>query len=588
SHLKFSPFEMASNEEEVVMTPSKKGKVTHIKIERKKKMNVNPEDVVHVAGGQHQGLVINRPDAQDEDLGKPQLQLGFLCFLVDLKTEEHYVESRKLKFWYKEGCDYYNQVTTAYEFFKELVRPENFPRDYVGFIKKCMKQMQSPRYLLARKVDLEVEHLDAADAPMSPGIENMNGEGFNKRDDRPIEEIIREKLLTLLESAYPNVLSVEDLVRITGADAAMVQLQLQELLDRQLISSMENGGFVRKVLDDKTEVQMIKNMPVIASNLQPTIAIITYQYCEKMAVDAMMENKTTYVRYKTEGESNVYTTGFIGEHKVVTTKLSALGNFRAAQISSGNTTTRLLGTFQAIEHVFLVGCAGSVPHFTDFYKHGRLGDVVISASDQSDKGYIYYYCDKITQDKQGETQYQLKTWAPRDLELQKLVEKVKEKLQVDPSFSPWEQYIAEGQDLLASQEQDYTRPPRSSDRLYMGIGEGQVIEVQHPENPTGVPTDTERPVIRFGVFGAGRPVKQEMLRHDFASRYGIQAFDAEFDQVMESITGNRKDSFMIVRGLADYIDGTKNKEWQPYAALAAAAVTKALIMSLHNPQLDDY
>lgn len=59
-------------------------------------------------------------------------------------------------------------------------------------------------------------------------------------------------------------------------------------------------------------------------------------------------------------------------------------------------------------------------------------------------------------------------------------------------------------------------------------------------------------------------------------------------QVMESITGNRKDSFMIVRGLADYIDGTKNKEWQPYAALAAAAVTKALIMSLHNPQLDDY
>lgn len=59
-----------------------------------------------------------------------------------------------------------------------------------------------------------------------------------------------------------------------------------------------------------------------------------------------------------------------------------------------------------------------------------------------------------------------------------------------------------------------------------------MIEVQHPENPTGVPTDTERPVIRFGVFGAGRPVKQEMLRHDFASRYGIQAFDAEFDQVI--------------------------------------------------------
>ena len=47
---------------------------------------------------------------------------------------------------------------------------------------------------------------------------------------------------------------------------------------------------------------MVKTMPIISAKLQPTIAIITAQYCEKMAVDAMMENKTTYVRYKTEGQ----------------------------------------------------------------------------------------------------------------------------------------------------------------------------------------------------------------------------------------------------------------------------------------------
>lgn len=46
---------------------------------------------------------------------------------------------------------------------------------------------------------------------------------------------------------------------------------------------------------------MVKQMPTIAANQQPTIAIITYLYYEKIAVDAMMENKTTYVRYKTEG-----------------------------------------------------------------------------------------------------------------------------------------------------------------------------------------------------------------------------------------------------------------------------------------------
>ena len=43
-------------------------------------------------------------------------------------------ESRKLKFWYVDETDYYNQVTTAYEFFKELVRPENFPRGKAVYV----------------------------------------------------------------------------------------------------------------------------------------------------------------------------------------------------------------------------------------------------------------------------------------------------------------------------------------------------------------------------------------------------------------------------------------------------------------------
>ena len=37
-------------------------------------------------------------------------------------------ESRVLKFWFAEGTDYLEKVTGAYEFFKELVRPDDFPR----------------------------------------------------------------------------------------------------------------------------------------------------------------------------------------------------------------------------------------------------------------------------------------------------------------------------------------------------------------------------------------------------------------------------------------------------------------------------
>ena len=50
-----------------------------------------------------------------------------------------------------------------------------------------------------------------------------------------------------------------------------------------------------------SEVKIVKQMPVQHGRDKPTVAIITFKYYEKMAVDAMMTNKTTFVKYKTEG-----------------------------------------------------------------------------------------------------------------------------------------------------------------------------------------------------------------------------------------------------------------------------------------------
>lgn len=83
------------------------------------------------------------------------------------------------------------------------------------------------------------------------------------------------------------------------------------------------------------------------------------------------------------GESNVYTLGNIGAHRIVSTKLPSVGSTREAMTATGNTTTRLLGTFQKVDYVFIVGVAGGVPHYTDYKKHVRLGDVVISYVDKN-------------------------------------------------------------------------------------------------------------------------------------------------------------------------------------------------------------
>ncbi len=49
--------------EEIVMTPTKKGKTTVIAIEKKKRTQIDQSKVAHQGGGQHSGMVINKQGA---------------------------------------------------------------------------------------------------------------------------------------------------------------------------------------------------------------------------------------------------------------------------------------------------------------------------------------------------------------------------------------------------------------------------------------------------------------------------------------------------------------------------------------------
>lgn len=89
--------------------------------------------------------------------------------------------------------------------------------------------------------------------------------------------------------------------RDNGWDEEEVAQCLSALQSRQLVKAMDHGAFTRQQSHDAHQVTIVKQMPTMASSKQPTIAIITAQYCEKLAVDAMIENKETYVRYTTVG-----------------------------------------------------------------------------------------------------------------------------------------------------------------------------------------------------------------------------------------------------------------------------------------------
>ncbi|KAH1005194.1 hypothetical protein HUJ04_006223 [Dendroctonus ponderosae] len=588
-------------QEQVVMTP--KGKTansTTIMIERK--LVQKASEKMHVAGGEHTGIIINKETAlgNGEICVPAQLSLVFKVFLVNAQTKNHTQESRNLRFWFRapKNCQdnlcEENQAAVAQDFFRELVSPKDFPRDYVGFIKKIMKLMQH-NYSEINKLEVELKILDEpAEVPSRPLSAE---ESFLGHD----QVLTREKVLEIIESAYPNPVTIPEIAKENNWDEEEVAQHFTDLQTRQLVKAMEHGAFTRQQSHD-TEVTIVKQMPTMASAKQPTIAIITAQYCEKLAVDAMIENKETFVRYTTVGpsspvgdygkarcgESNVYTLGNIGAHRIVCTKLPTVGRTREAMTAAGNTTTRLLGTFQKVDFVFLVGVGGGVPHYTDYNKHVRLGDVfkpikiVVFTPQRS----IYLYCENAQVSDKG-YQFEIKNYSPNNFCLQDIATQLKLSSDQDPSLTPpWLTYLSSGLKILTSQkEPDFNAPSGETDKLYMSIGERDLIEVAHPVPQDGsIKRQAGCPRIHLGPVAAGRHVvKDDRLRQQFATQVGALAFDCEFDAVIESILGNCKDSFVCIRGISDYKDGTRRKEWQPYASLAAASVMKSIVCGMEAP-----
>ena len=146
------------------MTP--KGKTrnsTTLKMERKRVLQQSSKDgdtaKVHVAGGSNAGIIVNKHENADQDDQwanvAAHLCLEFRVFLVNLATKKYTQEKRVLSYWFKELFPQNQRASAAQDFFKKLVAPMDFPRDYVGFIKKIMKLMQLD-YPMMAKVEVEM------------------------------------------------------------------------------------------------------------------------------------------------------------------------------------------------------------------------------------------------------------------------------------------------------------------------------------------------------------------------------------------------------------------------------------------------
>ncbi|KAN0078920.1 hypothetical protein V8E54_005433 [Elaphomyces granulatus] len=86
------------------------------------------------------------------------------------------------------------------------------------------------------------------------------------------------------------------------------------------------------------------------------------------------------------------------------------------------------------------------------------------------------------------------------------------------------------------------------------------------------PRTSDEPRIHYGLIASGNQVmKHAKTRDQLGEKHGMLCFEMEAAGLMNQL------ACLVIRGICDYSDSHKNKQWQGYAALTAAAYAKILL-----------
>ncbi|KAL2830457.1 hypothetical protein BDW59DRAFT_158367 [Aspergillus cavernicola] len=140
--------------------------------------------------------------------------------------------------------------------------------------------------------------------------------------------------------------------------------------------------------------------------------------------------------------------------------------------------------------------------------------------------------------------------------------------------------------VIESQAARFRRPIENSDILFSSTydhihSESNCRACDQSKTVTRRPRAGDDATIHYGTIASGNSVIKGARERESLSRIfgGILCFEMEAAGLMNN------SGYMVIRGICDYADSHKNKEWQPYAAAAAAAFAKYLIVNTSPPSV---
>ncbi|THX36240.1 hypothetical protein D6D10_06833 [Aureobasidium pullulans] len=116
-----------------------------------------------------------------------------------------------------------------------------------------------------------------------------------------------------------------------------------------------------------------------------------------------------------------------------------------------------------------------------------------------------------------------------------------------------------------------TADPKEEDQAHQDTCEVRSHNIVYRQERSLV-EDEDDPAIHYGTIASGNSlIKDAHLRDELAKKKGIMCFEMEAAGLMNQLP------CLVVRGICDYSDSHKNKEWQGYAAMTASAYTMDLL-----------
>lgn len=300
-----------------------------------------------------------------------------------------------------------------------------------------------------------------------------------------------------------------------------------------------------------------------------TIAWLAVLPIEAEAALGMLDKQHEGQFESVRGDDYIYIGGEINGHNVVVATWPAGQNYGVGAAAA--LVNQVKARFSNIWFALLVGVAAGLPNLspTDPVKQRdiRLGDVLVCVPEKSSSGIVHYDLGKDTESgfmlngRQAETPAIVRA-AIGNIQLTK-----KRPFRTGNTFAT---QLAIFQNNAADIK--FGCRIQEEDTLFASSEEEGVPQTLIEREPRD---GSERTQVWYGNIGSGSSMMRNARRRDdLRDMYDLIGLEMEAAGIMNTLpTG-------VIRGVCDYGDGQKNKNWQPYAAAVAAVYAKGILYTI--------